>query len=196
VKDFKLAPSEKFFYPLILLVIFFGMTISESYPQIFKNYYLLILPWPTFLALFLCGLLFVYRAFILRPFRFDGFFYSLIFQGVIFFIFSMLNVFWGIDELRNVYQGNFRGDLVLVMAVYYLGTRLSYKFSPKVKCLLDKFGFPVPKTFQIILFGISALLPLWGNGWEMFKFSASWFLFLMTWNPLNRKLFSRASLER
>jgi len=196
VKDFKLAPAEKFFYPIILLLIFLGMWGSENYPQIFKDYYLLILPWPTFLAMFLCGLLYVYRAFLLRPFRLDGFCYSMILQGVLFFIFSLLNVFWGLDELKKVYTGNFRGDLVTVITVYYLLTKLLYKFSAQGKKIIDKLALPVPKTFQIILFGISALLPFWPNGWEIFKFSASWFLFLMVWNPYNRNIFSRASLER
>ena len=196
MRDFKLAPSEKIFYPLILIIIFFGMWGSQNYPQTFKDYYLLILPWPTFLAMFLCGLLFVYRAFILRPFRLDGFFYSMLLQGVIFFIFSLLNVYWGLDEIKKVYTGNVRIELVTIIAVYYILTKLLYRFSSKGKWFIDKFAFPVPKTFQIILFGISALLLFWQNGWEIFKFSASWFLFLMVVDPYNRNIFSRHSLER
>ena len=196
MRDFRLASGEKIFYPLVLFVIFFGMMASENYPEIFKNYYLLILPWPTFLAMFLCALLYWYRAFLLKPFRLGGFFYSMLFQGVIFFIFSLVNVFWGIEELKKVYTGNFRGELVGIIVFYYILTRCLYKYSSKGRNLINKFGFPVPKTFQIILFGVSALLAFWPNGWELFKFGASWFIFLMSWNPYNRNIFSRHSLER
>ena len=197
MKDFKLAPAEKIFYPLILIIIFFGMMISKNYPTIFKDYYLLILPWPTFLAMFSCALIYWYRSFLLKPFRMGGFRISLLIQGLIFFIFSLLNVYWGIDELRKVYTGSFKGELVAIIAIYYLTTRILYKYSSKAKKILDTFGFPVPKVFQIILFALSALLPLWENGgWEIFKFSASWFLFLMTLDPANRNVFSRESLDR
>lgn len=195
MKDFKLGIGEKIFYPIILFLITFGMVTSQDYPDIFK-YYLLILPWPTFLAMFLSALMYWYRAFLLKPFRTGIFFYSLLIQGALFFIFSLAQVFWGIEELKKVYQGSFKGELVTVIGIYYIVLCLAYKLSPKGRLFIEKFGFPVPKIFQMILFFLSALLAFWPNGWEIFKFSAGWFLFLMVWNPLNRKLFSRASLER
>jgi small neutral amino acid transporter SnatA (MarC family) len=179
------------------MTISFGMMTSQNYPEIFKNYYLLIIPWPTFLAMFICALIYWYRIFILRPFRSGGFRISLLIQGLLFFVFSLLNVYWGIDELKKVYAGSFKVELLIVILVYYISTMLLYRFSPKAKNILDTFGIPVPKTLQLILMGICTLLPFWENGgWEMFKFSASWFLFLMTLDPLNRNVFSRASLVR
>lgn len=181
--------------------------------------------WLTFCALFFGMAMSLYRIYILKPFRNTAFIFGLYTLACIFLFGLGEEVSWGQRifgydspafflkyntqgefNLHNLRFGDFKVNryifgtfLGIMIACYFLILPLIYKKFCFVKSFVNKFAIPVPRGYQIvaylILFGLVQLIA-GGKKGEILEFGGCWITILMLFQPQNREMFSRRSIDR
>lgn len=181
--------------------------------------------WTSVLALFVGTLLCLYRVHILKPFRNNGFIWGLYFFAFLFFFGMGEEISWGqrIFEFNspqfflkynsqmefnfhNLRFGGFKinkyifGTLLgIIIASYFLILPFAYQRIEKIKAFVNRFAIPVPRIYHIaaylLLFLLVNAIPSGKKG-EILEFGGCWIFLMMIFEPLNREVFSRKSLER
>jgi hypothetical protein len=199
VKEFSFNLVEKLFYSAIFVYVSIG--VFNFLPQgVSLKYYPLVTNWLTFLALFFGFFINFYRAFILKPFRSNKFFYFLLFLSLIFFILAGQKISWG-RELMGDYIEHFipKSIVVGLILLYFIIMPIIYRTLKQGQYWLDFFGVPIPKLFHLVLFILMGILVSRVNSplsEILLEFGFSWIVFLMIWRPYNRKIYTRSSLQR
>lgn len=199
MKEFSLNLVEKLFYSALFAYVLMG--IFNFLPSGFSlKYYPLVTNWLTFLALFFGFFINFYRAFILKPFRNNKFFYFLLFLSLIFFILAGQKISWG-QELMGDYIEHFipKSIIIGIILLYFIIMPILYRTVKKGQYWLDFFGVPIPKLFHLFLFILMGFLVSKADSplsEILLEFGFAWIVFLMIWRPYNRNIYSRSSLKR
>jgi hypothetical protein len=199
VKEFSLNLVEKLFYTAIFIFASLGV-FNFLPPEFSLRYYPLVANWLTFLALFLGFFMNFYRAFILKPFRNNKFFFFLLFLSLIFFILAGQKISWGMEIMGDYIEHIFPKSIIIgIILLYFIVMPVLYRVLKKGKYWLDFWGVPIPKLFHLVLFILMGILvskapsPL---SEILLEFGFSWIVILMIWRPYNRIIYSRSSLKR
>jgi hypothetical protein len=141
-----------------------------------------------------CAFFSIYRAIILRPFRSVYFFLSLLLQGLCFLLFIPL-IFYKASWFNSWVFSEYLKLTTQLFICSLLGFIFYNCYSRAEHILLD-WGLPIPRAFQLILLGVLILSGFIIERWDIFLLLGGWQVSLIIWNPLNRPIFSRTSLER
>lgn len=211
-------------FVLVLLGVYFSRTDLAFYEGVYAREDGFI-EWMTVLPLLLAAVLCFHRANILKPFRGAFFSFCLVMMGFVFIFgaleevsyaqrligfqtpewflkyntqgeFNFHNLRFGGFKVNRYIFGTFLGILVVF---YFLIMPFLYVKEGKIKRLVDKFAVPVPKLFHIAAYLLLAVCVKFIDSpkkGEILEFGGCWIFLLMSFNPLNRQLFSRKSLER
>jgi hypothetical protein len=199
VKEFSINLVEKLFYSAIFAFVLMG--VFNFLPSGFSiKYYPLVTNWLTFLALFFGFFINFYRAFILKPFRNNKFFFFLLFLSLIFFIFAGQKISWGRELMGDYIEHIFPKSIITgIILLYFIIMPILYRVLKKGQYWLDYFGVPIPKLFHLVLFILMGFLVSRADSplsEILLEFGFSWIVLLMIWRPYNRYIYSRSSLKR
>ena len=106
------------------------------------------------------------------------------------------NLYFGEFKVNKIIFGTFLG---IVIVFYFLILPFLYKKFEKVKEKVDSWGLPLPRVYHIIAYIILAVLCeaiAGGKKGEILEFGGSWIVLLMLFEPSNRVIFSRKSIDR
>lgn len=181
--------------------------------------------WLTVAALFMGIVLNFYRVTILKPFRNKTFIWGLYITAFVFIFGLAEEVSWfqrhigyatpdffmkyntqGEFNFHNLRFGGFKinkiifGTLLgIVIGIYFLILPVLYKKFERVKEKVDKWALPLPRIYHIvaylILFGAVHFIE-GGKKGEILEFGGCYIVLLMIFEPYNRSIFSRKSIER
>lgn len=99
-------------------------------------------------------------------------------------------------KLNKLIFGLFLGICVVF---YFLILPFIYRKKESVKNFIDSFAIPIPHYYHIVAYLMLALLVegiAGGKKGEILEFGGCWIVLLMSFQPLNRALFSRRSFKR
>lgn len=184
-----------------------------------------LIEWLTVVALMFGCFASIYRARLLAPFRGTSFQICLFILAGLFFFGAGEEISWG-QRLFNwsspefFASNNSQGEtnlhnlvvngvklnklifgLILGICVvfYFLILPFLYRKNKMVRELIDKFAVPIPRWFHVAAYILLAILAEFVNGHkkgELLEFGGCWIFVLMFMEPLNRKIYSRLSLDR
>ena len=219
---------EQIVFGLVFVMVGMGIYFSQTQPQYFRQYWGGNdgwVEWFTIIGLAFGGLVNLYRANILQPFRSNLFVVCTCLMGIMFFVVLGEEISWGqflFDYqppeffIRYNTQGevNFHhlrfenwemGRSVLerilkpMITVYFLLLPLAYTKWSGVKNLVDQLALPLPRLYHTCAYIMLAFLSNWISEEmreDVLEFVCAWILVLMFCRPYNRELFSRISFER
>ena len=99
-------------------------------------------------------------------------------------------------KLNKLIFGLFLG---LFIVFYFLILPFIYRKKESVKNWIDSFAIPIPHHYHVAAYLFLALLAegiAGGKKGEILEFGGCWIVLLMSFQPLNRQIFSRKSLKR
>lgn len=112
----------------------------------------------------------------------------------------------GETNLHNLRFGNFKINKIIfgtflgiAIVFYFLVLPFLYNKKEAVKNWVDSWALPLPKIYHIAAYISLAFLAEFVDGGkkgEILEFGGSWIVLLMIFEPYNREIFSRKSLER
>lgn len=106
------------------------------------------------------------------------------------------NLKFGDFRVNKVIFGSFLG---LALVFYFIFLPYLYKKVEKIRVKVDSWALPLPRIYHIVAYLFLALLGELIAGakkGEILEFGGSWIVLLMFFNPSNREIFSRKSIER
>ena len=89
--------------------------------------------------------------------------------------------------------------LGICVVFYFLVLPFLYRKKDSVKKFIDSWAIPIPHYYHIVAYlalaGMAELIA-GGKKGEILEFGGCWIFLLMSFQPLNRVIFSRKSLKR
>lgn len=215
-------------YPILIVFLTMAIYLSRKDLYYFESAMVAqdgFFQWMTFYTILFAGIMCIYRASILKPFRGGVFAACQIAFGMVFFFFALDEMSWlqriiGFNspeffQIHNTrMQVNFHhliiygfrlNNLIFTLAIkilatlYFLILPFLYPRLERLRNFVNKFGIPLPRYTHtgayLALAGLVALIPSEFR-YVIFEFGFYWLLVLMMYNPLNDEVFSRISLVR
>ncbi len=106
------------------------------------------------------------------------------------------NLMFGSFKINKIIFGTFLG---IAIVFYFLILPVLYRKQEKVKEWVNSWALPLPKVYHIVAYVSLAIIAEFidgGKKGEILEFGGSWIVLLMIFEPYNREMFSRKSIER
>ena len=184
-----------------------------------------LIEWLTVVALLFGCFVSIYRARLLRPFRGLAFQVSLFILAGLFFFGAGEEISWGQrlfdwkspaffahnnsqgeTNLHNLVVGGVKLNklifgllLGISIVFYFLILPFLYRTKEGVQKIIDTMAIPIPRWFHVVAYVSLAILAEFIAGHkkgEILEFGGCWIFVLMFLEPLNRKIYSRLTIER
>lgn len=106
------------------------------------------------------------------------------------------NLRFGGMKINKIIFGTFLG---ICIVFYFLVLPFLYRKKEAVKEFIDSWALPLPRLYHILAYISLAIIAEFiagGKKGEILEFGGCWIVLLMIFEPFNREIFSRKSIER